>query len=257
MNRNLFKYCFGVLMVCLLQSCTLFKPNAMFVFPVDYEYVSFDTIIPEETVLQIGDRIDIDMISNNNYGYINSITFNYPGRVADVETKNTRSGFLIGKDSLVNLPVIGRKNLVGLKISQAQDTLLKWYGKYIQDPFLELNVTNRFIYVFTGLSKAREVPLNRENMTLLQLIANMGGLGERQKSTNLKIIRGGLQKPQVMELDLSNFENLKKSEIILQSGDYIVIDERINFLREGLSNIAIVSSLFSTAFSIFYISSRL
>ena len=227
----------------------------MFRFPVDYEYVSVDSLELNEEVLQVGDRLRIEMNSNNNYGYIRSLTFNYNVRVEDYEAITSRNGFLIEKDSLVRLPVLGQRNLVGLTKRQAQDTLSKWYGEYVNDIVLELNITNRFVYVCSGLSNVREVNLTKEDMTLFELIAQLGGLGRNLKSNNIRIIRGGFEEPRIAEVNLSNFEQLANGNIVLQTGDYIVLQERlaVESIRPIVRDLSTIFSLITTTLSLYYI----
>lgn len=227
----------------------------MFRFPVDYEYTNIDSLELKQEVLQIGDRLQIQMNSNDNYGYIRSLTFNYNVRVEDYEAITSNSGFLIEKDSLVSLPVIGERNLVGLTKRQAQDTLTKWYGEYVNDIVLELNITNRFVYVCSGLSQVREVKLTKEDMTLFELIAQLGGLGTRLKSNNIRIIRGGLENPKIAEVDLSNFENLKNGNIVLQTGDYVILQERpsLQDIRPIIRDISTITALITTTISIYFL----
>jgi polysaccharide export outer membrane protein len=92
--------------------------------------------------------------------------------------------------------------------------------------------------LFSGAAgSAKVVPLPYQNMNLLEVLAISGGIPITGKAHRIKLIRGDLKNPQIFLIDLSQIENLKKSDLIVQGDDIIYIDFRNDFAQNLLLRI--------------------
>ena len=153
-----------------------------------------------------------------------------------LEKNQSSSGirFLLDPSGNVRLPTIGVRNLAGKSIKDAEAFLEKEFSSLIKSPFVKLTVTNWRVFLFKGLGEAQVVTIKNQNTTLVELIAESGGLPENAKAKNIKIIRGDLEEDtKVFQLDYSRLSSAKVSNFQLQSGDIVVV-EPITKLSSGL-----------------------
>ena len=61
-------------------------------------------------------------------------------------------------------------------------------------------------------------------MNLLEAIAIYGGLDDKSKGYNIRIVRGDLKNPQVMVVNLRTISDMKKSIVNLNPDDIIYIE---------------------------------
>ena len=160
--------------------------------------------------------------------------------------------YLVRQDGTAELPVIGQIKVEGLTIHECEDTLAVLYSKEYQDPFVQLKITNQRVIVFPGSgSDAKVVPLQNSNTTLMEAIAQAGGIADRGRADRVKIMRQVNGKREVFVLDMSTIEGLKYADIIVQANDYIYVEPSEQLTKEVVAEAAPIVSLLSSALIIF------
>lgn len=246
----MFRISFLVILLLIIASCKTFYPNVMFKTPKDYEFVNFDSIPPQEYKINLGDRLNLQVFSNDMYGNVKTIVSAFEDGGVGTTQRNTID-YLVRQDSIIILPIIGEINLVGKSIPEAEEILKDFYSKYYEDPFIILKVENRRVFVFAGNSQtAKVINLNNEYMTLIEVLAKAGGLQNTGKSWRVKVIRGDLRNPDIDLIDLETIEGMKKANLIILANDIIYIDPRMSASRGLLAEItpvlALITSLTTT-----------
>ncbi len=206
----------------LFSSCKVFYPNILFKTPRDYPYATLNQMPPREYRILPGDRLSLQVYSNEAYNQVITMVQAFENQSQGQQTQIVT--FLVGQDSLVELPVIGKVNLTGMTIPQAQDTLKTLYARYYQDPLVAIEVTNRRVIVFNGSENATVVPLENENTSLVEVLAAAGGIDQNAKAYRIKIIRGDLENPQIALVDLSTVEGMRQAEMTVQANDIIYVE---------------------------------
>lgn len=160
------------------------------------------------------------------------------------------SGFLVDFSGNVTLPIIGRTELGGLTRLEAAKKLEVLYSKYIVNPIIDVTITNLSVSVLGEVRMPGSYKLNKENTTLIEVLAMAGGPTEYGKIYNIKIIRGNLKSPQIIEVDLGKTNTLKNPDIIIHDKDIVYVEPVKNKLRgatiAGLSPYFIVLTSIST-----------
>ena len=131
---------------------------------------------------------------------------------------------MIQKNGFADLPIVGRIPLAGLNLQEAKELLEKEYQTYYRQPFVIINYVNKRVTVIGGPKGGEIVPLQNENMTLLDVIAISGGVDNNSNARNIRLIRGDLDDPLVMVIDLSTIEGMKKSNLYVEPNDVIYIE---------------------------------
>lgn len=156
--------------------------------------------------------------------------------------------YLINPDGYVQLPILGKVNITGLTIEEAQDTLAEMYSIEYNQPFVQLEVTNRRAVVFTGGGgKASVVPILNNNTTLMEVLALAGGVEARGRVRKIKIMRRAEGKRLIYEIDMSTLEGLKYADMIIQANDYIYVQPVPYIGRELLAEISAITSLLTSS----------
>jgi polysaccharide biosynthesis/export protein len=231
--------------ISLFYSCRTINPSVMFKTGKDYPYTQPDSVsktVQSEYKIAEYDELELYIYTNNGYKLVD-IT----GAVAASTTNTVR--YLVEKDGFAKLPQLGRVALKGYTVMEAQKVLEEKYSTYFNNPFVMLKVVNRRVYIFTGEGGSGAiVQMSRDNMTLIEALAQAGGISEKGKAYKIKLIRGDLKNPKVYLIDLSTIEGMKEADLQLQSNDIIYIEPTRNIADTVLVQISPILGLFTTIF---------
>ena len=169
------------------------------------------------------DRIIINFLNNYDLEKNNLMSTT----AADLEQKS----FLVNYDGTVTLPIIGRTMLVGLTRLEAAQRLETLYSKYIINPIIDVSIVNLSVSVLGEVKMPGTYKLDKENTNLVEVLAMAGGATEFGKVYKVKIIRGNLKSPQIIEVNLGEASSLKRTDIIIQDKDIIYVEPMKNKLR--------------------------
>lgn len=166
--------------------------------------------------------------------------------------------YIVRPDGKALLPIVGEVKLVGLTEKESEDTLKQMFSKFYLNPFVQLRVTNRRVIVFPGDGgAARVVYIKNNNTTLMEVIAEVGGISERGKSKSIKLMRSIAGKREIYPIDLSTIEGLIYADMIVQSNDYIYIEPNAKLGREALAQASPFLALVSTILVVFTVFNNL
>ena len=146
--------------------------------------------------------------------------------------------YKVDGDSTVALPVIGRINLVGLTLIQAENRLKQLYSKpplMLRDPIINISVTNAKVTLLGEVNRQGNFLLTKERTNLIELLGEAGGLNVRANRRTVQIIRGNPKDPQVIYVNLKNINSLASNKLYLQNNDIIYVQPTRFSL--GLDNI--------------------
>ncbi|HLU86955.1 MAG TPA: polysaccharide biosynthesis/export family protein [Taishania sp.] len=171
---------------------------------------------------------------------------------ADVYQKNvsgkTAIEYLVRRDGTVEIPKLGSVKVEGLSVSECEDLLEQLYSTEYQNPFVQVQITNQRVVVFPGNgSDAKVIALENNNTTLMEALAQAGGITERGKANTVKIMRRVGGKRTVYVLDLSTIEGLQYVDMIVQANDYIYVEPNPQLTKEVVKEIAPVISIISSS----------
>lgn len=234
-----------------LTSCGV-NSNLMFKTPKGSTKVIRDSIpLSSETTykMSVDDKFYFNLYTNDGRRVLDILT----GSIAeDGKTQPISEGnqvtYTISKDGTVDLPVVGKKKISGLNINDFKDSIISYYENRYTNPFVQVEVTNKRVIVFPGNgSDAKVVPLENNNTTLMEAIALAGGITDRGRSSNIKVMRLQETGRVVYEIDLSTIDGLIYADMIVQANDYIYVEPSAQLAKEALSEAAPIISIISSA----------
>ena len=271
-KKYLLKRCllnsFLLLFFCFsISSCGVYRQNILFTTKGDlisnkllFARMSVET----NYILQKNDRISFKVYSNNGQEL---------KAIAGVEQANTnvsnsgggqgaagaqggggsvggmgQVGFLIEINGEVELPMIGKQMLDGLKLSQADSLLSNKFTKFYPESYVRTQCISRRVIVLKG-GTGMVVPLVNENVSVIEVLAQTGGFPNDHRARNVRLIRGDLQKPNVFLIDLSTIEGMQRVNLTVQPNDIIYVEPVRKTFVESLNDfspiIASISSVIS------------
>jgi polysaccharide export outer membrane protein len=237
-----------LLFVVLLSGCNNLRPSLMMRTPKDYVFDSLPKVPDSTYRISNNDILEFRMYSNDGFKLIDMTMENSNSGV------NTRRGFeyVVEFDGTCKFPIIGRTLVKGLTIREAEVLLEEKYTTFYNKPFILIKVNNRRVIIFPGSEgTAKVVPLENDNTTLLEALAQAGGIYGNGKAYKIKLIRGDPKNPKVYLIDLSTIDGFKKYDPILQANDIIYVESRPRYASRVLTEITPYISLI-TSMIVFY-----
>jgi len=135
-----------------------------------------------------------------------------------------QNGLLVDSSGYISLPLVHRVRVAGLTQTQAAKLLERKYAKYLRNPALNLEVLNKRIYVLGEVKNAGPINVDKEYMTILEAVASAGGLTDSAVRNNIIIVsRDENGNMSLRRVDLTNFDKLRVSNIIIKPNDVIYV----------------------------------
>lgn len=237
-----------LLSIIVFNSCKTLRPSEMFLTDEDFPVSNFEAS-KKEYVIQAFDNINLRVFSN-----IGESFFGTSGMETGGSQRNQLGfEFNIEYDGKVKVPLLGRIELSGLTIREAEAVLEEKYSDFFIDPFVLLRVTNRQVMVFknSGTNAVRLV-MDSDKFTLIEAIARTGGLTDISKSYRIKLIRGDLtDDPQIYYWNIRNLNDLKGTNILLEANDIIYIDSKPQYVLRVLREVSPYFTLATTIVTVY------
>lgn len=166
------------------------------------------------------DRISIRFL--NNFDITQGVTITEQG------AGNTGVSFLVDKEGKVNLPMLGKVQLEGYTKQEAREKLEKMYTKDFVNPSIEVTVQNLSVTVQGEVKNPGVFELARERTTLLEIIAEAGGITQYGKNRKVKVVRNVAADvdPEILIFDLTQLDAIESEYLVLRDKDIIYVEPR-------------------------------
>jgi polysaccharide export outer membrane protein len=241
-----------IALIFTLGSCKI-NSNMMFKTPKDgsFKYDSIPLRPVTDYRISIDDKITFTLNTNKGKNLLEALTGTISEGTRLSTTNNTIlygiNEYIVRSDGKVELPILGDVQVQGLTIRACQDSLESMFKNQYQDPFVQVKVTNQRCIIFPGNgSSASIIPITNNNTTLMEIIAQTGGIPSRGQSKVIKVMRKVNDKREIYHIDISTIEGLKYADMIIQGNDYIYIEPRPLIVNGLLTEWAPISSLLTT-----------
>jgi polysaccharide export outer membrane protein len=240
----------GIVVACyFLASCKPLNPSIMFRTPKEFKYDAQVKDTTKEYRIAANDAVSFRLFTNNGLKLVD-VTEGNPQMFQQLNQGIT---YIVEFDGMINLPIIGRVNVNGMTVREAEFFLESRYDEVFIDPFLLLNVINRRITIFPGNGgDGVVITLQNNNIKLLEALALAGGLADQGRASRIKLIRGNLADPEVYLIDLRTISGISQADIILQANDIIYVEPVGIRTRQVISEIAPIFGIITSAIT-FYV----
>ena len=209
------------MLICVLMySCRTLYPDRLFQTGSGFHFFPPDSVVEKTYILKPDDRFSLAVFSNNGYSLVDVIS-------SSQGNAYTALDFPVKENGYVKLPMLDSVKLVGLTVDDAEKLLQERYSYYFVNPFVRIEITNRRVYVYRGRDGAALVTLDKNHMNLLEVLAKSGGIPRGAKANKIRIIRGDLKHPQVLNIDLSTLSGMEAANLNVEANDIIYIESTI------------------------------
>jgi len=141
---------------------------------------------------------------------------------------------VVAPDGSIDLPLIGKINVVGKKVKELEKILSEKFSKYIFNPKVNITVKKFSSYKVAIIGQIQKSGYIEyfEGMTLLELIAQAGGPLDYADSKNIKVYRkvktkDGTLKEEIFNISMDSFfEGNLANNIKLLPGDIVYIPRK-------------------------------
>jgi polysaccharide biosynthesis/export protein len=212
-----------------LSSCSYKKQNKM-LLPSERPNVDNDVFIINKKVaedsayahkIKTGDRIAVKFL--NNYDLAKS-TFNVESSTA------LEAGYVIDANGYANMPLIGKVLLAGMTKEMASDKLEKLYSSILNNPIIEVAIVSIKVNVFGEVGRQGKYLIDREKLSLVDLLAEAGGFTSKASKKHVRIIRGDAKNPEIIMVDMRKVGILQYSDLLIQDNDIVIVDPQYIYL---------------------------
>jgi polysaccharide biosynthesis/export protein len=167
------------------------------------------------------------------------------------KTKDDIQKYLVRNNGYVSLPMIGDVHLEGHTLYEADSILAIRFSRFYEGVFVISRLMNKRVVVL-GPSPigGKVIPLENENMNLVEVIALYGGILDNGKAHNIRLIRGDLKNPNVSIIDLSTIDGMKRASLDVQPNDIIYIEPVRKLWLESFKDVSPILSLLLSSITI-------
>jgi polysaccharide export outer membrane protein len=135
-----------------------------------------------------------------------------------------KEGYRVDKDGNINFPVVGKVNLKGLTIEQAQYTLVNKLNHYVKNPIVNMQFLNFRITVIGEVNNPATFNIPNEQINLLEALGMAGDLTAYGKRENILVIREMDGKRSIVRININNRDILNSPYFYLKQNDVIYVE---------------------------------
>jgi polysaccharide biosynthesis/export protein len=132
----------------------------------------------------------------------------------------------VDPDGFVSLPLLGNVSVAGLSTDQLGTVLTAKYASYVVTPQVTVSVVDirsRAVFVMGQVGKAGSYPLVAPT-TVLQLIAQAGGLTPFAKRKNIYVLRASMGKSEKIPFNYNKVvHGDTRANVVLEPGDTVIV----------------------------------
>lgn len=213
-------YC-ALVLIILSASCA---PRRNLVYFSDIIEKNTDSqVIPENTEPKIQSN-DLLSITINTLSTESNMMFAATSNNINKNGFFEKEGYRVDKEGSINFPVLGKVNLKGLTIEQAQKTLVSQLNKFVKDPIVNMQFMNFRITVIGEVNSPSTFNVPNEQINLLEALGMAGDLTPYGKRENILVIRETEGKRSIVRLNINNRAILNSPYFYLKQNDVIYVE---------------------------------
>ena len=209
----------------LLQSCITSK-NTLYLQSNRYP-VEVRTTFPFEPVIKSDNVLNITVSGDNPEAaaVFNLVTLNKNINTDKSVNTPTNVTYLVDNDGNIEMPLIGKVHVEGLKKSELEAILKSRISKYIDNPILFVRILNYRLYVLGEVNRGGEQKLDGgERTTIIEAISRAGDLTINGNRKRVKVIREIDGVTTINNVDITKPDFIKSDFYYLQQNDVVYVE---------------------------------
>ena len=241
---------FSLLAVILFTSCAS-KKNMTYLRDME-ELQEYPVYQKYEAVIHRDDRLNITISCKNPEL---TLPFNIPGSSnysvgmdgnitsmanTNYNTDNKNKGYLVDINGEIDFPILGKLQVEGLTRRQVTDMIKHRLidEDLIKDPIVMVDFQNFKITVLGEVKSVGMKDVSGDRITLLEAIAQAGGVSETGRMDRVAVIREYGNKRRILYHDLRSKDVFNSPCYYLQQNDIVYVEPSASKTRENVRNTA-------------------
>jgi len=135
---------------------------------------------------------------------------------------------LVDAEGNISIPKLGVFHVQGMTVPALKDSLRVRFGKWIQNPVVDVKVMNKEITVLGEVRNPGVIQVDRDQNTLLELLSKTGGMEFYANLKNVKVLRQDGLNVKIAHINLSKSVNYADQNIQLHPGDVVIVSSKRN-----------------------------
>ncbi len=223
---------FSFVALLLVSTACLPTQRESYIRSPDYDNIQRDKVLrtyPQtknaQYQLRPNDVISIQVASSTDS------QFNFLSYQNDQQMSNLRSndpllsGFDIGPDGTIFLPVIGKIEIAGLSIDEARDKIRGIIDDYLESPTVEIKLLNFQVSVLGEVEKEGSFVVYTPRLTILDALAQAGGITNFGNPELVKVVRNRVDTIEVAYVNVLEESVFASPYYYLQPNDIVTVGE--------------------------------
>ncbi|RRO19646.1 polysaccharide biosynthesis/export family protein [Flavobacteriaceae bacterium 14752] len=167
-------------------------------------------------------------------------------------------GYLVDEDGNVELPEIGKVEIAGLSLSQAEQKIKAKLSPYLKDPYVSIRILNFKFTIQGEVNQPGTYEITEPNFTLLQALGMAGDLTIRGRRDNIVIVRTLDNERITKRIDLTKSEWMNSDFYFIRQNDWIYVEPNNPQVKTAgfIGNVGILTSVASILLSAVVIITR-
>lgn len=144
--------------------------------------------------------------------------------------------YVVSDEGWINLPFIGRLNVVGIGRKQAMDLIREKLKLIIKEPYVQIKPLEINVKVMGQVERESILALQENDATLINALIQAGGLNELSKRDSISVIRIDNGKRIIYNVDIRDGQKFFNSTAFkLRQNDLIIVNPN-NYYFKKLRN---------------------
>jgi len=195
---------------------------------------------------------DILGISVSSQNVEASAVFNYNlntvSGLSQTTSNNPVVGYLVNDSGNIQVPYIGTMKVVGLTLSQIQQSLQKQLLDYLKQPVVNIRLINFKVAVMGDVLRPGVYPVDKQRISITEALTMAGDLNITALRSNIVLIRETNGTREYIPIDLTSKKLFNSPYFYMKSNDFLYVQPGKNkfaSVDNSYRNISIVLSALS------------
>ena len=187
-----------------------------------------------------------------------NLLFNSNDNAGSSTSSTSTMGFLVDESGNINYPFVGKINVGGLSISQANQKVSEALSEYVSNASVVVRFIDNNVTVMGQVQNQGTYPFTKDKLTIYEALALGGGISQFGNRKNVILVRQEGDKIMHYKLDLSDSRIAAKDYYYIVSNDIIIVEPLKNLSTNYSNNTySLILSSVSTLLSILIVISIL
>jgi polysaccharide export outer membrane protein len=187
-----------------------------------------------------------------------NLLFNSNDNTGGGSSNTSTQGYLVDESGNINYPFVGKINVGGLSISQANQKISEALSEYVSNASVVVRFIDNNVTVMGQVQNQGTYPFTKDKLTIYEALALGGGISQFGNRKNVILVRQEGDKIMHYKLDLSDSRIAAKDYYYIVSNDIIIVEPLKNLSTNYSNNTySLILSSVSTILSILIVISLL